>query len=55
MFQWGVFFSDGASFIFKWGGGHPVGGISFGGDRGFLKKIVRWGRAPHHVPHYGKS
>ena len=34
--------SDGGGFIFKRGGGAPLGGIGF--DEGFLKKIVGWGR-----------
>ena len=37
----GVCFSDGGGFIFKWGGGHPIGGINF--DRGVFEKNCRRG------------
>ena len=32
---------SGVGFIFKWGGGHPMGCIDFDGV--VLKKIVGWG------------
>ena len=47
----GVCFSDGGGFIFKRGGGAPLGGIGF--DEGFLKKIVGWGRGGGMPPNYG--
>ena len=48
MFQWvGGCFSDGGSFIFKWGGGvAPWGSISFGGGRGFEKNHKMGGPCP---------
>ena len=44
----GVFFRWGGSFLSGGGGrggGVPMGGISFGGRKGF-EKIVRWGLPP---------
>ena len=46
MFQWGVCFSDGGGFVFKWRGG--MGGIGFGA--GGLKTVIRWGAHHSHAP-----
>ena len=51
MFQWGVVFKMGPSFL---SGRHPMEGIDFGGG-GFKKKIVKWrGGGAGVPPHYGK-